>query len=361
MFLEYLRKKIYQKKTKILPIINNKEIHKNKFKYFNFEFKNYGSKNPKKIFYIIRRSPGAGFFSNLNFVIHNLLICEKLKFIPVIDMKNYPTIYNCKNKINGNYNSWLYYFKPVSKYKLSEVYKSKNVILCDNKTSRDNAFSSKNYKDEFKYLNGFRFLNKEHHGIFKKYIIIKKDILKIANNFIKNNFKKKVLGICFRGSDQKKSGYHPYPPTKEQMLFATDALIKKYKFKKIYLCTEDIDYLNLYKKKYVNKIIYFNNPRTNDKKDLFKGNNNKHRYKIGLGNLIDMIILSKTDYLLHGISNIPEAAIFYSKLYSNRKNFPRSLVNNGMSGNVFISQFSFYLKQILPFALGGFKKNILKV
>jgi hypothetical protein len=65
--------------------------------------------------------------------------------------------------------------------------------------------------------------------------------------------------------------------------------------------------------------------------------------------------------LLHGISNIPEAAIFYSKLYSNRKNFPRSLVNNGMSGNVFISQFSFYLKQMLPFALGGFKKNILKV
>lgn len=357
MILECLRKKILQKKTKIFPTLSKEANKKNKFKYLNFEFKTYGNKNPKKIFYIIRRSPGAGFFSNLNFVIHNLFICEKLKFIPVIDMENYSTIYNCKKKINGTYNSWLYYFKPVSIYKLKEVYKSKNVIFCDNKTSRNNAFSKKNYKDEFKYFNGFRFLNKEHYRIFKKYIIIKKDILRIANKFIKKNFKKKNLGICFRGSDQKKSGYHPYPPTRKQMLLTTNILDKKYKFEKIYLCTEDIDYLNLYKKKYGNKIIYFNNPRTNDKKDLFEGNDDKHRYRIGLGNLIDMIILSKTDYLLHGISNIPEAAIFYSKLYSNKKKIPSSIINNGMNGNIFISQFSFYLKEILPVSLGGFKKN----
>ena len=35
-------------------------------------------------------------FSNLIFVLNHLIICEKHKFIPIIDMENFPTIYNEK-------------------------------------------------------------------------------------------------------------------------------------------------------------------------------------------------------------------------------------------------------------------------
>jgi hypothetical protein len=357
MILKYLRNKILEKRTKPLQIRKGGHNKNNKFINFNFQYRNYGKKNPDKIFFVIRRIRGAGFFSNLNFVIHNLYISEKLGTIPVIDMENYPNIYNCKINITGTKNSWEYYFEPVSKYKLNEVYKSKNVILCDNNTSKNNLFNKINYKNEFKYFNGFSYLTNDHYKILKKYIIIKKNILKIANSFYKKNlYQKKVLGVCFRGSDQKKSGYHHYPPTEKQMLNSTEALMKKFKFEKIYLCTEDINYLNLYKKKYSKQLVYFNNPRTDDKKDLFESNIKDHRYKIGLGNLIDMIILSKTNYLLHGISNIPSAAIFYS----NKKKIPVSVINNGMSGNIFFSQFSFYVKKILPETFGGFKKNYIK-
>jgi hypothetical protein len=355
MVLDYFRKKIQGNRTKPLLIKNKKNNINEKFKGLNFQYKSYGNKNPEKLFYIIRRTPGAGFFSNLNFILHNILICKKLKMIPVIDMENYPTIHNCKIKINNSYNAWLYYFKPVSKYTLSEVYQSKNVILCDNKTSKNNLFNKDNYYSEFKYFNGFQYLTKEHRKIFKKYIVINKEILKKAEDFSKKYFKGKILGVCFRGSDQKTSGYQPYPPTEEQMLNATNALIKKYKFDYIYICTEDINYLNLYKKNYQNKILYYDNPRTDDKKDLFNANDNKHRYKIGLGNLIDMLLLSKTDYLLYAMSNIPAASIFYS----NRNKFQKSIIDNGMKGNIFISQYSFYLRKILPYYFGGFKKNIL--
>ena len=68
---------------------------------------------------------------------------------------------------------------------------------------------------------------------------------------------------------------------------------------------------NLFKKKYGNKLIYNNSPRTTDKKDLFDNSNKKHRYLLGKGNIIDMINLSKTKYLLFAPSNIPEAAIFF--------------------------------------------------
>ena len=69
------------------------------------------------------------------------------------------------------------------------------------------------------------------------------------------------------------------------MMHATDLLIKKYNFNKIYLCTEDTDYLNFYKKNYNNILFNSNSIRTTDRKDLFDSKENSHRYKIGRGKL----------------------------------------------------------------------------
>ena len=168
--------------------------------------------------------------------------------IPIIDMENYITLYNCKIKINNSYNVWDYYFNPVSKYKLDEVYKSKNVIICDNRTSKK-GFSISNFKSNFKFFNGFEYLDNRHKKIVKKYIKFNKKIIDKINRFTKKKFKNnKILGVCFRGSDQKKSAYQPYPPTEKQLIYSTNYLLKKYKFDKIYLCTEDNDFLNLFKK-----------------------------------------------------------------------------------------------------------------
>ena len=143
------------------PIIKNKDyLHKNSI----FDFTSFGNKNPDKIFYIIRRSPGAGFFSNLTYVLGHLEIAKKHKFTPVIDMENYPTIYNEKKLINKTYNSWEYYFKKVSKYKLDEVYKSKNVITTSN-------FFKPHMSTDMS-------LKKEFHGLIKEYIHIRPEITK---------------------------------------------------------------------------------------------------------------------------------------------------------------------------------------
>ena len=55
--------------------------------------------------------------------------------------------------------------------------------------------------------------------------------------------------------------------------------------------------------------------------------------------------------MLFAPSNIPEAAIFYSN-----KKIPYSIIDNGTKGNIFVSQFSYYLKKIIPEWLGGFKE-----
>ena len=91
-------------------------------------------------------------------------------------------------------------------------------------------------------------------------------------------------------------------------------------------------------------------------KGEFEGQDNKHRYKVGKGNLIDMLILSKTNHMLFATSNIPYTAIFYSN-----KRFPHSIIDNGMKGNIFISQVSWYIRKNLPSFLGGFKNKFKNI
>ena len=78
----------------------------------------------------------------------------------------------------------------------------------------------------------------------------------------------------------------------------------------------------------------------------------KHRYYLGKSNLIDMLNLSKTNHMIFALSNIPAAAIFFSD-----RKIPNIIIDNGMKGNIFISQFSYYIRKKIPEWLGGFKEK----
>ena len=79
-------------------------------------FKSFGDKNPDKTFYVIRIDYGGGIFSILLYVLHQIKIAESMSAIPIIDMENFPTIYNERKKVSKTLNAWLYYFKPLNNY-----------------------------------------------------------------------------------------------------------------------------------------------------------------------------------------------------------------------------------------------------
>ena len=86
-----------------LPIYKNKKIKHKLHIGKKFNIISFGNKNPNKIFYIIRRDPGAGLFSNVTVVLNHIMICKKFNFIPVVDMENFSTIYNEKySKVYSN-------------------------------------------------------------------------------------------------------------------------------------------------------------------------------------------------------------------------------------------------------------------
>ena len=328
-------------------IINTKKLKRSNFHNDGlfYKIKSFGNRYPKKFFYIIQRSPGGGMFSNLNYVLHHLLIAEKFKFIPIVDMENYFTFYNEKSSINRVNNSWDYYFEPVSKYTLKEVYESKNVIISDGKTG-GNVF-----------FDGFGKLNTEHKKIFNKYIKIKKNIIIEKNKFYNKNFNNsKILGVHFRGTDYKNRERHPYPATKKQITQIIDNLNARYKYDKIFLVTEELSYLKYLKKRYPN-LIHSSKIFTNKKQIFFEKFTKNIRYKIGKENIVDMLLLSSVNHIVGVNSNLIAAAKYISK----KKIIFFKIENGYNSKNIFIASFKWYLKSMLPKALGGLNYVIKQI
>jgi len=301
----------------------------------------FGNDNPDKIFYVIKRTPGTGLFSNVVFVLNHLLIAEKFGFIPIIDMENYKTIYSEKKKIFNTNNSWEYYFNNVSKFKLKEVYSSKKVII-----TSDKFFNFFEYDMESNIF----------QGVLNKYLKIKSRFNKIIKKIYKKNFGKKTLGVHFRGTSYKQSAGHPFPATPYQMINLVKKIIKNDQITKIFLATEEKKYLEIFKKEFPDKLFYLNSCYRSNKNDAFKiYPRNNHRYKLGREILIETFLLSKCDSFIYLNSNVSSAAMAFNL----NKNQKRYKIDNGFnSKNIFYAMFLWYLKKNLPEFLGGFKKNI---
>jgi len=300
---------------------------------------NFGNKNRNKIFYIIRRSPGAGLFSNFIFVLNHLKIAISCKYIPIVDMKNFPTIYNEFKKINNTNNSWNYYFNNKIKVKLTHIYKNHRYILTSNKFSKSFTHNIDNDK---------------YRNYFNKYFTIKKKYLNFTDLFAKKNFLKKTLAVHLRGTSYKNSANHPFPTTDDQTINLIEKILIENNYSKIFLCTEDLNYLNVIKKKFKDKVIFLKNVYRSYHDDAFKKYpKNLHRFKLGEDILIESLLISKCDGFVYTNTNVSEFVKFLDK----KKKINYFLIQNDFnSANAYIAKWLWYYKNIFPQFLGGFKK-----
>ena len=303
-----------------------------------------GDLNPDKVFYVIRRYPGTGLFSNLAYVMNHIQIANRMGFIPVVDMKNYPTVYNEKEKIFGTYNSWEYYFEKLSNFTLDEVYKSKNILMTDNKFYRDKEFKNK--------ITSSNLLLE----ILKKQIKIKKTKLKTIN-FLKNKLfeGKKILGVHHRGTGYKIT---EYPITINQMINIINEILEKENYDKIFLVTEDLNNFKALKNYFGEKLIYLDSSQRGvNNLDVWKTYpRTLHRYKLGRDILYETFLLSYCDGYFDIETNPTEFA-HAMNLNTNQK---RYTFNNGINKPWYFFKymnFSWHIKKSLPEYLGGFKKN----
>ena len=306
-------------------------------KKLNLIEKSFGELNNDKIFYVIKRTPGTGMFSNITFILNHLKITKNFKFIPIIDMKNFPTIYNESPIFRNNINPWNYYFENLNRFTLDEVYQSKNVLITDDKFF--SFFSYNIDKDD------------ELSDLLKNQIKVNKYLKKVYNKILKTFKNKEILGIHFRGTSYKRSAGHPLPATKKQMYKITQKILKKNKIDLIFLVTEEKNYLEFFKEKFGKKIIYLNSSYRSNKNDAFKVYpRNAHRYKLGREAVLETMLLSSCNHFIYLCSNVSSASLGFNI----NKNQVKYEIDNGFnSKNIIISQFYWYIKKLLPKMFGG--------
>ena len=313
----------------------NFKIFQNNLKHLSY--KSFGNINRDKVFYVIRRCPTAGLFSNITFILNHLRICDQMNFIPIVDMRYYPTLYNEPNLIKKTKNAWEYFFKKLNNYSLKKVYQSKNVFLSSLRFEKNMALDMTD-NSLSKYFNEIK---------------VRKDIIKKKNIFLKKEFdkKNKVLGVHFRGSTYKTARGHALPPTIKLMIKNIEKLMQKYKYDKIFLVTEEQKFLDALKKKFNSKLIYYNSFRMN-KLDSFKiYPRRNHRYLLGEEILIETLILSKCQGLTYIKSNVISAAI----LFAQKKIKTHEIFLGFNTRNKFFSRYLWFIKSFLPPKLGGIK------
>jgi hypothetical protein len=326
------------------PLFKNKNIFVNQItEGKQYKIACFGNLHPDKIFYVIRRYPGAGLFSNFSYVLNHLKIADELGYIPFVDMENFPSWYNEKEKIEDTFNSWEYYFEQVSSYKIDEIYKSKNVII-----------TSKIFYDDFEKL---IFKKKSLKNIFDKYINIKRVFIKESKKFIAKNFQgKKILGVYLRDGEYRNTPNHSLPPTKKQIINNVKKIFENGKYEKIFLCSKEKNHIKIFEKYFKDRYIVYDSFRSED--DCFAVYPRKnHRYLLGAEILTETLILSQLDGLIFSLSNVSSAAIFFNLNPGQKKN----IIDNGYNHhNRTIALFYWYIKNILPEKFGGFKKNAIK-
>ena len=128
-------------------------------------------------------------------------------------------------------------------------------------------------------------------------------------------------------------------------------LLEENNIDNIFLVTEEKEYLNFFKKKYGERLIYLKSSYRSNKNDAFKiYPRNLHRYKLGREAILEAMLLSSCKYFIYLCSNISSASIGFNI----EKSQKRYEINNGFnSKNILYSQFYWYIKKILPKNFGG--------
>lgn len=258
--------------------------------------------NPSKpTYYIIRRRwETTGLLGRYNIFAGHIRYALSKGWLPVIDMQNYPNPYLAPEKF-GKENSWEYYFEQPLRIGLEQAYTGKNVILSNGEDIFPRPFEYMPfYENRDEILTEWRMLVKM--GLLKiKENLLTEIVAEQKQIFSSND---RVLGVLLRGTDYaiKRLPNHPIPPPVEFAVSTVVSKIKEWDCNKIFLATEDKNFVQIFKKIFGDICVTFNREYVNYKQgeaiSLVRIDRPNDHYLQGKDYLTQMVLLSLCNSLV---------------------------------------------------------------
>ncbi|MGN0278014.1 MAG: hypothetical protein ACI4C4_01525 [Lachnospiraceae bacterium] len=284
----------------------------------------YLKKRIKAKYYIIIRSKGgAGFFSNYMWVLGHIVFARKLGYIPVVDMKHYPTLYSEEKPVAGTDNAWNYYFQNVSEVTLEEAYASGRYVVGKDKYLT--KYAEKYCRANYRYPADRTI---DYYGpIIEDNIKLREDLKKEYEEAWcqKVSLTDHVLGIHIRGTDMKNNLGHPMPAPIEDYLGKTREVLQKFpEINKIFLATDENNVKKAYEQEFQGSqwSLFMNDAfrvwdqgekrKTGVHETKIDNPRPNHKYLMGKEVLKDAWFLNKCKFLICGHSNITNVVMLWN-------------------------------------------------
>ena len=285
----------------------------------------YLRKRVKAKYYVIFRSEGgAGFFSNYMWVLGHIVLARKLGYLPVVDMKHYPTLYSEEMPVDGVDNAWNYYFQDIGQVTLEEAYASGRYVMGKDKylTKYAEKYSLPNYRYPTDQMISY------YGPVIQRNIKLREDLKEEYDAVWRQNVTSSdhVLGIHIRGTDMKNNLGHPMPASIETYLEQTRELLRQHpEINKIFLATDENNVKEAYEKAFEGTVwtLFMNEAfRVWDRGEKRKTGVHEtkvdnprpnHKYLMGKEVLQDAWFLNKCEYLICGHSNITNVVMLWNQ------------------------------------------------
>lgn len=289
--------------------------------------------------YVIWRTYGAGFWSIVASTLAHCDIAEQHKLIPVVDMKNHPTVYQERQPIEGSSNFWEYYFEQPGGRSLTDI--GHDPVLTD-------GTIPKGYPREIGH--------ETYRELWKKYAQLKTHIAdRIGSQIQQLSISQDTLGVHFRGQEMRTATGHKFPPTLSQMNAAISHVLENHDFDRILVVTEAQQYLDALGRKWGNRIVPSPTFRLRYQNAYRLKNppRQNHRFELGFEALQDAHLLAACGGYICGHSGLSEAAI----LLNDTKFQPLIRISQGRNSfRPYVAPWLWYAKAVTPPILGGFSK-----
>ena len=214
----------------------------------------YGKDNPGMTFYVVGFDYDTqGLFAIVKSVLSHIMYGVDKGWIPVVDLKNYKCQYHKEGE-----NAWELFFQQPCGYTLDDIQRSKHVV--------------RSYYGMYPY-NSYDFYVdvldrpeecKRIAEAYKKYIKPQPKVMEYMEKAKRDlHIDNKTLGVLCRGTDylNRKPKYHPKQPKPEIIINDACLIMEQKGYDSLFVATEDEQVLDMFKKRFGDKIRYINQPR----------------------------------------------------------------------------------------------------
>jgi hypothetical protein len=279
----------------------------------------------------------AGFFAYFIFALNQLRYCERHNYLPVVYFgeKSGAGLNAYYDRQHGE-NMWDYYFEPVAGLRYTDLQgmvkdpqsglRQEDVIeltsedlwylhLFDPESIYGYTYGRYRHKREYD-AEWYEVQRAKARDCVDTYVRVKEPIRRIVDEFYDAHMDGcDVLGVHIRGTDKGAavaSSNVQRIVGPEAYITEIDAYLREHPQCKIFLATDQTQFLEMMKQRYADRILYRDAKRSSTNLNPFQVQDGEG-YRKGEDALVDCLLLSKCDFLLKCTSHLSETALYFNR------------------------------------------------